>query len=87
MRAAVSWLLLALCFALLGAQLMVALESQVFPLLTLGQSAALAYWPDPAAATRSIDALMAQSGLAAKALSLPALPAAIGLWLVSKLSR
>ncbi|MEM7570487.1 MAG: hypothetical protein AAF337_11895 [Pseudomonadota bacterium] len=83
MRAVLSWMFLALSLALLGAQIMVALEAQIFPLLTLGQSAALAYWPDPAGATQRIDALIADSGFAARALSLPALPIFIGLWLLS----
>lgn len=87
MRAILSWFFLCLTAALVGAQIMVALEAQLFPLLTLGQSAALAWIPNPAAAAATVNALIDASGLAARTLSLPALPLFAGLWLFSMMVR
>ncbi|MEO0410742.1 MAG: hypothetical protein AAF221_02730 [Pseudomonadota bacterium] len=87
MRALLSWFLLSITAALTGAQIMVALEAQFLPLLTLGQSAALAWLPDPATAAAAVNAVTEASGFAARTLSLPALPIFAGFWALSLMSR
>ena len=66
-----SLLLFLVIAALVGAQIMLGLEGNAFPLLTLAQSAAL----------------MEGSSFLTMLLSLPALPIAFGLWLISLLQR
>lgn len=87
MRAFMSLLLFLVIAALVGAQIMLGLEGNAFPLLTLAQSAALMWVAEPFSASQSVDAAMEGSSFLTMLLSLPALPIAFGLWLISLLQR
>lgn len=63
----------ALTCVTLGAQAMIALERADGALLSLGQMAALLYWPDPAYASRVVDGFARGATAAPRFLALPAL--------------
>lgn len=69
-----------LTFITLGAQVMILLERADAALLSVGQMAALLYWPDPAYASRVVDEFARGTQAATRFLALPAIILVAGPW-------